>query len=293
MRAQVSLMFSDPDLYQNFIEPIRNNKELSRLIVRCLTAYYYDEGVRALVEGTVPEVAQATVTMEDSMSVIADIRNALTAQAFLCDEAENILQGGVADMGDMLGSVNSFAEGSGVMKTEKNPYGGSVYRLTAKNQDNKPLPQDSEKTSESSGSSDQLAWLCETVTKMMKALENYGIMSSTQPTNKLTEESSAQVFTENPRQTSQSFGDLALSNNSLDFEAVSEEPVSVDVSGSIGGVSKVGVSGSAGASSGVNSASGITAQSPIVVPSPAVETEVSSSKLGEAREGLFELLGSI
>lgn len=50
MRAQVSLIFEDEELFNNLIVPEKKNRSLRPLIVKLLEAYYYSDDVRNLVD---------------------------------------------------------------------------------------------------------------------------------------------------------------------------------------------------------------------------------------------------
>jgi hypothetical protein len=49
-RAQLSLIFSDAELFDNFIVPEKQNRTLRPLVVKLLTMYYYNDTVRNIVD---------------------------------------------------------------------------------------------------------------------------------------------------------------------------------------------------------------------------------------------------
>ena len=50
MHIQVSLQFDNADLFDNFITPYRSARLLNSLIIKCLSAYYYNEDARGLIK---------------------------------------------------------------------------------------------------------------------------------------------------------------------------------------------------------------------------------------------------
>ena len=56
-RAQVSLFFNDTELLENFIKPLKQERRLNEVVIKCLTSYYYDDTVRGLIDGFSPEEA--------------------------------------------------------------------------------------------------------------------------------------------------------------------------------------------------------------------------------------------
>ncbi len=132
MRAQLSLLFTDKELFENFIEPSKQNRMLHSIILKCLTAYYYNAEVRNLIEGV--EVNNTEVdndhirTQQESINNIRDI---LTMQGFLSKELDNTMQDGIDDFTDVLEKVNKTAEDYGAMSSSRNEYGAKSMKLLA------------------------------------------------------------------------------------------------------------------------------------------------------------------
>jgi len=138
MRAQLSLLFTDNELYYNLIEPYKQNKELRNLIMRCLTAYYYNEEVRRLVEGA-EETSSNNKSAEDC---IANIRDTLFLQGILTDELNMTVEDG---KDDVVNRVNNFAQDKGVYKKEDSEFSDSVYRVNKEHSSTSESTQESEK----------------------------------------------------------------------------------------------------------------------------------------------------
>jgi len=107
LRTQVSLQFSDQAMFDNFIKPRREERTLNSLVVRCLTAYYNNPEVRALIDDDVVDV-------QSTEDIISNIRNFVTTQDILVSSLEDTLSDGMSDFNDVLNKANKKAEDSGV-----------------------------------------------------------------------------------------------------------------------------------------------------------------------------------
>lgn len=125
MRAQCSLQFSDKELFDNFIKPMKNNHELNPIIIRCLSAYYYNEELRAKIDGISDEEILGTQNQESPQDVIDSIRQSLIMQSFMAQEIEDTLSNGTEDIGDILHNVNKKAEETGVAHREATTSGNA------------------------------------------------------------------------------------------------------------------------------------------------------------------------
>lgn len=151
LRAQVSLIFSDEDLFDNFITPLKDNKELSGTIIKLLSAYYSSEEVRNLVEGvSMDDVVEDSDKIIDSTEAINQMRQTLAMQDFLFEQAIQTLDDGASEM-DALMKANDIAKHSGVVKTESTDVGEALVKLSL---ENTTLDRQFKGSSESANSSD-------------------------------------------------------------------------------------------------------------------------------------------
>lgn len=51
-RVQLSLDFTDEELFRNFIEPYKKCRYLNKIIIKCLSACYYNKEIRLMIEET-------------------------------------------------------------------------------------------------------------------------------------------------------------------------------------------------------------------------------------------------
>ena len=133
MRAQLSLLFTDKELYENFIVPSKNNRMLHSIILKCLTAYYYNVEVRNQIDGvevnnTEVDNGQHIRTQQENINNIRDI---LTMQGFLSEELSNTMQDGIDDFTDALDRVNKTAVDIGAMSAGRNEYGAKTVVIKA------------------------------------------------------------------------------------------------------------------------------------------------------------------
>lgn len=133
LRVQLSLIFSDEELFDDFIIPLRDNKELSGMIIQLLTSYYYNENVRNAIEGvSLEEISDENERVMDSSDAFNSIRQNLAMQDFLLEQAKQVLEDGASEM-DALMKANDVAMSTGVVKTEETDVGERLVQITMKN----------------------------------------------------------------------------------------------------------------------------------------------------------------
>lgn len=130
MRVQISLQFDDKDLFDNFITPYKNGRVLNGLIIKCLSAYYYSEDVRNMIEGTSLEDATDGEGVQSTQSLCDDLRASLLMQDFFAGELRNVIGKGTEDIGNILDKTNDLARKSGVAKPNKSEYDADVLKIS-------------------------------------------------------------------------------------------------------------------------------------------------------------------
>ena len=114
-RAQVSLFFNDTELLENFIKPLKQERRLNEVVIKCLTSYYYDDTVRGLIDGFSPEEANNIGDTLSSLNEdIRNIQNNLSLMSYGYDEVLNTLDEGASNISDIMesDSVKQFYEES-------------------------------------------------------------------------------------------------------------------------------------------------------------------------------------
>lgn len=128
LRAQVSLIFTDEDLFDNFITPLKENKELSGTITKLLSAYYNSTEVQEIVEGVSLRETLENEEHLDSTEMFSKMRQTLAMQDYLFEQVKQTLDDGTSDM-DVLMKANDLAKQSGVVKTESTDVGEVVTQF--------------------------------------------------------------------------------------------------------------------------------------------------------------------
>lgn len=128
MRAQLNLLFDDENLFDNFIKPYKDEKLLNNLIIKCLSAYYYDENIRKGVEGQTEDLS-GIEEVTSTQSLVDGIRASLIMQDFLASELQDTIDKQTEDVSEILNRTNEAAEGAGVAKTTQTEYGASVLKI--------------------------------------------------------------------------------------------------------------------------------------------------------------------
>lgn len=97
-RAQVSLIFEDDDLFSNLVIGLKQSRDLSPFIIRCMSAYYYNPEVRALIDGH-EEEQEETV---DIQAQLDNMRESILMQSIFAEDGLQALQQGTETIGDIL-----------------------------------------------------------------------------------------------------------------------------------------------------------------------------------------------
>lgn len=177
MRVQLSLMFDDENLFDNFVKPYKDEKLLNNLIIKCLSAYYYNEEVRNLIEGTSLDDVADSEEVTSTQSLVDGIRASLIMQDFLASELQNTIDAGTEDVSSILNRTNEAAEKSGVAKTTQTEYGASVLKIEQHNL-NLGASQESQTSTDSfTEPNDTLKILIMAVSKLAEASGNSEVVN--------------------------------------------------------------------------------------------------------------------
>lgn len=127
MRAQISLQFSDPDLYNNFVIPSKDSKVLNGLIVKCLSSYYYSEEARQAIEGVSLEDLTDTSDVKSTQNLCEDIRRSLLTQDFLLEQLNQTVARGTEEF--TISDINAVAAATHEVKATKSDYHSTVLKI--------------------------------------------------------------------------------------------------------------------------------------------------------------------
>lgn len=172
LRAQVSLQFDDESLYDEFIAPHKAARTLNGIIVKCLSAYYYNESVRNLVDGGISGDTDSGIS-----SIIDDIQSTLLLQGFAMQEMLNTLEEGAGDVTDILNEANEAMRGSGLARQQSTEDGKPKLLLDAGKVQTALHRRDIQQLSTSSVSVESVAILQTAVLKLAESLGNTEVVS--------------------------------------------------------------------------------------------------------------------
>lgn len=169
MRAQLNIMTDDEELFDGLIKPYKEEKLLNNLILKCLSAYYYNEEVRNLIEGT---SLDDSVPVADTQSFVDGIRADVAMQKFLADELQKTIEAGTEDVSEILNHTDKAAEKSGVAKTTQTKYGASALKIEQHNWNIGTSKSEPEQKQPEIKSDDTLKILVMAVSKLAEANGN-------------------------------------------------------------------------------------------------------------------------
>lgn len=170
MRAQLNIMTDDEELFNGLIKPYKEEKLLNNLILKCLSAYYYNEEVRNLIEGT---SLDDSVPVADTQSLVDSIRADVATQKFLADELQKTIEAGTEDVSNLLNRVDN----SGVTKTTKIEYGASALQIEQHNLNLGIKEPESKQEQSGVKSDDTLKILIMAVSKLAEASGNKEVVA--------------------------------------------------------------------------------------------------------------------
>lgn len=186
-RVQLSLLFSDTDVYEGLIVPWKANRELNPLIIKLLSAYYYSDEIRGLVD----TFGEEEIICEDTTNfsqVIENAKSTLAYMSMLTEGARTVLADGIDD-------INNIASATGGEPAKESKFGfsmpsfGDALNEASQGVSNEPVSQESQvsmQTSDTSGNmvavneringlEGQIASLTETVANLSKLLLTSGV----------------------------------------------------------------------------------------------------------------------
>lgn len=193
-RVQLSLLFSDTDVYEGLIVPWKANRELNPLIIKLLSAYYYSDEIRGLVD----TFGEEEIICEDTTNfsqVIENAKSTLAYMSMLTEGARTVLADGIDD-------INSIASATGGEPAKESKFGfsmpsfGDALNEASQVVSNEPTSQVSQTPMQSADTSGnmvavneringlegQIASLTETVANLSKLLLTSGVtVNSAEP----------------------------------------------------------------------------------------------------------------
>lgn len=200
-RVQLSLLFSDTDVYEGLIVPWKANRELNPLIIKLLSAYYYSDEIRGLVD----TFGEEEIICEDTTNfsqVIENAKSTLAYMSMLTEGARTVLADGIDD-------INNIASATGGEPAKESKFGfsmpsfGDALNEASKGVSNEPVSQESQASMQAADTSvnmvavneringleGQIASLTETVANLSKLLLTSGVtVKSIEPVAESVEE---------------------------------------------------------------------------------------------------------
>ena len=172
MRAQVSLMFDDADLFENFIIPCKEERRLNGIIVKCLAAYYANPQVRSLVEGEQDTEEAVMEGVKPTQSICDSIRASLIMQDYLVEELKQSVDSGMEDVESILTQANTRAERNGFGASYQTKSGSTILQLEAPKQQTQTEEPSAGGTASVPAPNNLAAILCQAVLLLAKDANN-------------------------------------------------------------------------------------------------------------------------
>ncbi len=145
-RAQFSILFTDEELYDNFVLYQKQQKTLKPLVLKLLTSYYYNDEVRRLVDGDDEEDAIMTSAQEEAMTYFEQCRQSLALMNVFAEGLEDLTDDSIDKFSDFADDIATKTGGKASTSTE---FGKSVPQIEMISQTKSSEVQHSEKPSNS------------------------------------------------------------------------------------------------------------------------------------------------
>lgn len=143
-RAQFSILFTDEELYDNFVVYQKQQKTLKPLVLKLLTSYYYNDDVRRLVDGDDEEDAIMTSAQEEAMTYFEQCRQSLALMNVFAEGLEDLTDDSIDKFSDFADDIATKTGGKASTSTE---FGKSVPQIEMISQTKSSEGQHSEKQS--------------------------------------------------------------------------------------------------------------------------------------------------
>lgn len=125
-RVSISLVIDDDKLYHSFILPNKHQRTLNNIVVKCLTAYFYDENVRNMILGSMSNVSRDSSTDKSIQEKLAEIRGTLTMQDYYVQQMNDLVAEGQEVTEDVLQRANNRATQQGNFTNQKTSSGSQM-----------------------------------------------------------------------------------------------------------------------------------------------------------------------
>jgi hypothetical protein len=197
-RAQLSLLFTDDELYDNFIVYQKQNKTLRSLVLRLLTKYYYDEDVRELVDydGETEDGSEGNAQQNEMLEYFKQCQESLAMMSVYADSLEDLTEDSLEHFGEFTQDLATKTQGKTSEETE---FGATVPQLNMSRPKEEQRVAQVEMSAEESQRLDNIERQMESMMSMMQVLLQQGGVSQPQVQAKDFVEQTVQVSQPQPQ----------------------------------------------------------------------------------------------
>lgn len=127
-RAQFSILFEDDELYDNFIVYQKSQKTLRPLVLKLLTAYYYNDEVRDLVDGVNDEDDSGVSGANSEMvEYFRQCQESLAMMSVYADGLQDLTEDSIDKFSEF---TNDLAEKTGGTTSKETDFGNTTVQLS-------------------------------------------------------------------------------------------------------------------------------------------------------------------
>lgn len=173
LRVQLSLLLDDEQLYDGFIIPMKENKELNSFVIKLLSSYFYNDEVRALVDNSSAEDMQNESEQDDHIAgMFSNAQQLLACMSAMEDIALDEFENGIKSMTNMMDDV---AEKTGGTRSSQTDFGVSAPQINTRfliEQNQNSGDKNTEHTNEEGTSNDLVMKLLEKYDERISGIED-------------------------------------------------------------------------------------------------------------------------
>lgn len=110
-RIQLSLTFDDIEFFHNYIKPVKDNREITPLIMRLLEAYFLDTNVQRVVDSFgLEDVGTEDLIQDEFHDSISRAKDTLAMMSVLSESVKDIINIGQIDIEGMVSQADAIFE---------------------------------------------------------------------------------------------------------------------------------------------------------------------------------------
>lgn len=129
-RVQLSLTFENLDYYYNYVKPVKDNREITPLVMRLLEAYFMDMNVQKAVDAYgLEDVGIDDMVQGEFNDALTKAKETLAMMSVLSESAKDVISDGMMNIEDMVSQVDELHSAMGEPQSDSEEANVDVPRI--------------------------------------------------------------------------------------------------------------------------------------------------------------------